>query len=103
MADSGTLDRDGFMLHWVREGSGIPMLVVGSHHFYRRYFPQALRDHFDIVFGDSRQWSPTPSGFDLTSLTINTFADDIEAIRETTGLDRPIVVGQSQHGAIALE
>lgn len=103
MTDTGTLDRDGFRLQWVREGSGVPMLIVGGQEFYRRYFPPALRNDFEIVFGDSRQWVPTPSGFDLTTLSIQTFADDIEAIRQTAALDRPLVVGQSQHGAIALE
>jgi proline iminopeptidase len=103
MTDVGTLDRDGFALQWVREGSGMELLVVGSQRFYRRYFPQGLREHFDIVFCDSRQWVTTPDGFDVTSITIDTFADDIEAVREATGLRRPIVVGQSQHGSLALE
>jgi proline iminopeptidase len=103
MTDVGTLDRDGFALQWAREGRGAEMLVVGSQHFYRRYFPQGLREHFDIVFCDSRQWATTPDGFDVTSITIDTFADDIEAARQAAGLRRPIVVGQSQHGAIALE
>ncbi|HWC34669.1 MAG TPA: alpha/beta hydrolase [Mycobacteriales bacterium] len=103
MPARGVIDRDGFRLSWVREGSGIPLLVVGSHRFYARYFPRELRAHFDILFCDSRQWVPTPAGFDLSTLTIKTFADDIEAARQVTGLDNPIVLGQSQHGAIAFE
>jgi len=79
------------------------MLVLGASSFYPRYFPAAMRDHFDMVFCDLRQWAPTPPGFDIGSLTLDCFTDDVEAIRDALELDRPIVVGQSQHGAIAIE
>ena len=103
MAASGTVDRDGFKLEWVREGSGLPMLVVGSRSFYPRYFPQSLREHFEMVFCDLRQWVAMPSGFDITTVTRDTFSGDIDALRQAVGFDRPIVVGQSQHGSFALE
>ena len=99
---SGIVDCDGFRLAWVREGRGIPMLVLGASRFYPRYFPAAMRDHFDIVFCDLRPWAPTPDGFEITTITRDTFSDDIERIRVATGLDRPIVVGHSQHGLMAL-
>jgi proline iminopeptidase len=99
---SGTVDCDGFQLEWVREGRGIPMLVLGASRFYPRYFPPAMRDHFDMVFCDLRQWVPTPDGFDIATITRDTFSDDIERVRAATGLDRPIVVGQSHHGYMAL-
>jgi proline iminopeptidase len=103
VTDEGTLDRDGFMLQWVREGSGIPMLVVGSQRYYHRLFPRHLRENFEIVFCDSRQWVATPDSYDITTITIETFTDDIEAARQATGLDKPIVAGHSQHGSLALE
>lgn len=99
---TGTVDRDGFELGWIREGQGIPMLVLGAARFYAQYFPAAMREHFDMVFCDLRQWVPTPDGFDVTTITRDTFSDDIEAVRVATGLDHPIVVGQSQHGYMAL-
>jgi hypothetical protein len=49
MTDTGTVDRDGFTLKWMREGSGIPMLVVGAPIYYQRLLPQAMRDHFELV------------------------------------------------------
>jgi proline iminopeptidase len=101
--DYGTVDRDGFILQWVREGHGLPMMVLGAARFYARYFPQSLREYFEIVFCDLRQWVPTPDGFDITSITRDTFSDDVEAIRQAVGFDQPVVAGQSQHGAIALE
>jgi len=103
VADFGTVDRDGFMLEWVREGHGLPMIVLGASRLYPRYFPQSLREHFEIVFCDLRQWVPTPDGFDVTAITRDTFSDDVEAVRQAVGFDRPLVAGQSQHGAIALE
>lgn len=103
MAASGVVDRDGFKLEWVREGSGIPMLVLGSRRFYPRYFPQSLRGHFEMVFCDLRQWVATPDGFDISTITCDTFSEDIDAVREAVGFDRPIVAGQSQHGSLAFE
>jgi pimeloyl-ACP methyl ester carboxylesterase len=103
LADFGTVDRDGFMLEWVREGHGLPVMVLGVSSFYRRYFPQSLREHFEIVFCDLRPSAPTPDGFDITAITRDTFSDDVEAVRRAVGFERPVVAGQSVHGAIALE
>jgi proline iminopeptidase len=102
VADEGTVDRDGFKLDWVREGRGLPLMVLGARWFYPRYFPQALRDHFEIVFCDLRQWAATPEGFDISTITLDTLCEDVEALRQASGLERPIVAGQSQHGAMAL-
>ena len=101
--NAGMVDRDGFQLEWVREGSGIPMMVLGAQRYYRRAFPAALRDVFEIVFCDSRQWTPTPPGFDITTITSVTIAEDAEAVRRAAGLERPIIAGHSQHGAMAFE
>jgi proline iminopeptidase len=103
VADTGTVDRDGFQLEWVREGHGFPMMVLGARHFYPRYFPQSLREHFEMVFCDLRQWVPTPDGFDVSTITLDTFSEDVDAVRQAVGFERPIVAGQSQHGAIAME
>lgn len=103
VADRGTVERDGFHLDWVREGQGTPLLIVGAERYYRRAFPQELRRHFEIVFCDLREWAPTPAGFDVSTITKDTFSDDIEAIRGASGLDRPVVMGHSHHGNIAIE
>src|SRR5689334_13161609 len=78
------------------------MLVIGGSQWYRPYFPAAMRESFDMVFCDCRHWTETPDGFDLSTLTLDMIADDYERIRAATGLDRPIVVGQSQHAYHAL-
>jgi proline iminopeptidase len=79
------------------------MMVLGAQRFYPCYFPQSLREHFEVVFCDLRQWAPMPDGFDISTITRDTFSEDVDAVRQAAGLNRPIVVGQSQHGAIALE
>ncbi len=46
---------------------------------------------------------PIPVGFNVSTISRDTFSEDVEAVRLAAGLDRPIVAGHSQHGAIALE
>lgn len=106
MADSstsGTVDREGFRLDFTREGAGIPMLVVGEARYYPRVLPEPLRDDFAMVFGDLRPWVKAPDGFDMTTISRDTYSDDIEAVRVAAGLERPIVLGHSIHGTLALE
>jgi proline iminopeptidase len=97
------MNRDGFELEIVREGRGIPMLVVGSTLYYRRALPAALRDDFELVFCSLRHWAPSPEGLDISTITVDTYSDDIEAMREAAGVERPLVLGHSIHGTIALE
>lgn len=99
----GSVNRDGFTLRFVREGSGIPMLVVAAPDFYRRVLPASLRSYFEIVFCDIRLWAPSSAEFDVATITRDTFSEDIEAVREATGLERPVVFGHSIHGTLALE
>jgi proline iminopeptidase len=79
------------------------MLVVGSAQWYRRALPMSLRQGFDITFCDLRLWAESPTGFDPTTITRDTFSDDIEAIRDALGLVRPVILGHSIHGTIAIE
>jgi proline iminopeptidase len=100
--DRGVIERDGFKLTWVREGSGPPLIVVGSAIYYRRVFPNEIRQQFELFYFDSRQWAATPPGFDVSTLTLRDWSDDIEAMRVALGVGRPIVIGHSQHGCQAL-
>jgi proline iminopeptidase len=86
MSDQGVVERDGFELEWVCEGTGTPMLVVGAQRYYRRAFPLAMRGHFEMVFFDSRQWTRTPEGFDLASLSLQILSEDTEAVRRASPL-----------------
>jgi proline iminopeptidase len=100
---TGTVEVPGARLSWVAEGSGPTILCIGSPICYRRYVPQALRDHAEIVFTDVRPWAPTESGFDVDSVTFDTHAADLDAVRRDAGADRVIAMGQSIHGVLARE
>jgi len=103
MSRSGTVDVPGARLSWVAEGSGPAILCVGSPPVYRRLFPPALRDHAEIIFTDVRLWVPTTPGFDVGTVTMDTYADDLEAVRLDVGVDRVIAMGHSIHGVFARE
>lgn len=39
----------------------------------------------------------------MSTITLDSFSDDVEAVRQAAGLDQPVVLGHSQHAALALE
>jgi proline iminopeptidase len=102
MAVSGSIDRDGFALDFVRDGRGIPLLILGSPPYYQRAFPASLRSSFDVVYGNLRIFVSGPAGFNVTTITRDTYSDDIEALRVATDLQRPIIVGHSICGLAAI-
>ncbi len=105
--DSGSsfIDRDGVRLRYFREGSGVPAVVIGSSTYYPRAFSRSLRDHLDLIFADGRHFAPLyePSESELASLTLETWTDDVEALRQSLGIDQWIVIGHSIQAQIALD
>lgn len=103
-ADGGILSLDGVEFRYVREGKGPPIVVIGSSAYHPRAFSPALRKHFELVFVDSRHFIPSyqPSEEELESLTLETFADDIEALRAHLEIGKWAVLGHSVHTQIAL-
>lgn len=95
---------DGVDFRYVREGTGPPLVVIGSSQFYPRAFSDALRTHFDMVFVDSRHFIPSyrPDEEELAALTLETFAEDVEALRAYLDIDEWAVLGHSVHAQIAL-
>ena len=55
-SDVGILRRDEVDFHYVREGEGPPIVVIGSSTYYPRAFSPALREHFELIFVDSRHF-----------------------------------------------
>ncbi|WP_170319410.1 alpha/beta fold hydrolase [Polyangium spumosum] len=93
---------DGAELHVLTEGSGPPILVPTGCgvEFYRRTFSRRLLESHSLVYVEMRgtgESSGTPEG-----ATYTTLADDLDAAREGLGIDRAVVMGHSNHGAIAL-
>jgi proline iminopeptidase len=101
---NGTVNVDGCELTYVREGHGPSILVIGSANYYQKTCSPRLRQHFDLIFTDARHVVPgyAPGSDALQQLTLDTFADDVEAIRQHLGVDRIAVLGHSVHAQIAL-
>jgi proline iminopeptidase len=101
---NGTVKVDGCELTYVREGNGPSMFVIGSAIHYQKAFSHRLRQHFDLIFADARHVVPSyaPASDALQRLTLDTFADDVEAMRQHVGVGRMAVLGHSVHAQIAI-
>lgn len=102
MRESGFLKIDDAALRFVCEGTGVPVLVLGSSIYYPRTFADSLRKRCRLICADLRHFSD--AGVTTVSATdINTYVRDIEALRTTLGLHRFVLLGHSHHGNVALE
>lgn len=103
-SDVGVVSRGGVDFRYVREGVGQPIVVIGSSTYYPRAFSPALRESFELIFVDSRHFIPSyqPTDEELASLTLETFADDIEALRKRLAINEWAVLGHSVHAQLAL-
>jgi len=107
--NAGVVEVDGAQLRYRIDGHGPPCLVVGSSVCYPRVFSQKLREHLQLVFADLRHFadprhfaSADPS-FSLDRISAQTYADDIERVRQTLELSDVVVIGHSIHGLVALD
>ena len=54
----GVVRVEGARLPYRSEGSGPPMLVLGSPTFYARALPAALREDLELIFVELRHFVP---------------------------------------------
>jgi proline iminopeptidase len=102
--EAGIVEVEGAHLGYRIEGRGQPCLVVGSSIYYPRVFSQALRQHLQLVFVDLRHFAAASDpSFTPDRISSDTYADDIEQVRQTLGLGDVVVIGHSIHAIIALE
>lgn len=101
---SGTVQVQGCELAYIREGKGPTLFVIGSSVYYQKAFSSQLRQKFDFVFADSRHFvsAYAPPADMLTDLTLETFADDVDAVRQQLSIERMAVLGHSVHAQIAI-
>ena len=101
----GKIELDGIQFNYVRQGSGNPLMVIGSSVYYPKAFSDSLKSKFDMIFVDSRHFLPNynPTDQELTDMNLATWAEDIEAARIKLNLDKIILIGHSVHAQIALE
>jgi proline iminopeptidase len=102
-ADAGSIKAGPFHLPYRVEGSGHPVIVIGTHLYYPRAFSQNLRQHFKLVFMDHRGFAPSPGPVDQSEFELEKVVDDVELLRQHLGLERIAVIGHSGHGFMALE
>ena len=97
------VDVEGARLWVEQDGEGIPILVPtgGGVEFYRRTFSRLLRAQHHFFFIEMR--GAGASTGTIQGATFASLADDVEAVRRALGLGRVFVMGQSNHGCIAVE
>lgn len=102
--ETGMVECAGARLEYVREGSGKPIVVVGLSKHYSQAFSGELRERYELICVDSRHFAPSyqPSEEEIASVTLETLADDLDAMRSHFGFDEWIVLGQSFQAQIAL-
>ena len=94
---------DGAELFCSSRGSGAVCLVLCGMGTapYERQMPSALNDRLRLVFVDLRG-SGRSSG-EPKDLTFDLIANDLEAVRVASGVERLAVLGHSIFGALAIE
>lgn len=101
--ENGSVHRDACELKYVIEGHGQPAMVIGSSLYYPKSFSQNLREHLRIAFIDWRGFANPVSEIYDSSITLNTFLEDIESIRQQIGFEQCILIGHSAHALLVLE
>jgi len=102
-AQQGFIEVDGSKLRYVVEGSGKPCLVIGSSVYYPKTFSPNLREYLKMYFVDMKWFAKDYRPENLDSVNIPSIVDDVEEIRKKLGLKKPMIMGHSIHGTIAME
>lgn len=98
----GTHEVPGAALSYVEQGRGLPLLILGSSIYYPRTFSANLCASCRLIFMDLRHFAHKLDT-ELVAITLETYCDDVEAMRIRLGLERFVLVGHSHHGNVALE
>lgn len=99
---SGFIIVDGSALRYSIEGSGIPLVVIGSAVYYPRTFSQRLRENCCFTFVDLRHFADCGGSLSPERVTLDAYSDDIESVCTSLGIDRFVLVGHSHHGNVAI-
>jgi proline iminopeptidase len=102
-ATRGKIPSGAFELSYCVEGSGPPVIVIGSAVYYRRVFSAALRQSLQLVFLDHRGFAPVRADVPVSEYALALVLDDIERARAHLGLGKVVIIGHSGHGYMALE
>jgi len=103
VSESGSLRAGPFDLGYTIEGSGMPLLVIGSAIYYPRTFSRTLREKLQLIFVDHRGFAPAWTECAAGDIDFETVLADIDRLRAHLGLERFAILGHSGHGYMALE
>jgi pimeloyl-ACP methyl ester carboxylesterase len=105
MAPTGMyIEANGLEVYYEHSGEGEPLLLVhggtATSQSWASHLP-AFTEHFEVFTPDSRGHGRTdnPAG----ELGYRVMADDLASLIDALGLQRPLVLGYSDGGQIALE
>ena len=105
--EDGLVSVNGTRLFVHREGSGEPAIVIHGgpvlDHSYLQPYLAPLGDELELVFYDQRLSGRSDGVVDSASVRLNTFVDDIEALREALGLGRVHLIAHSWGGLLAMK
>ena len=106
-ARQGMVSLDDARLFYEVIGDGEPIIVVhggpGLDHDYLQPGLDALATRHTLVYYDQRGTGRSGAELDSATINIDTFVEDIEALRQTLGYERVSVMGHSFGALIALE
>ncbi len=104
--DEGLRPINGTELYVKRMGSGPPVIVVHGgpvlEHGYLLPHLMPLARSYELIFYDQRLSGRSAATADSASVRLDTFVDDIEALRLSLAFDRIHVLGHSWGGLLAL-
>ncbi|WP_435194220.1 alpha/beta fold hydrolase [Natronomonas sp. EA1] len=98
-----TVRTNGITTHYERRGEGRPVVFIHGSIVDRSMWAaqlDALADDYTVVSYDLRGHGHT-GGSAVDRYTIELFADDLAALVDALGLDRPVLCGLSMGGLIA--
>lgn len=106
-ARQGMVSMDDARLFYEVIGEGEPIIVVhggpGLDHAYLQPGLDALATRHTLVYYDQRGTGRSGASLDPETINIDTFVEDIEALRQTLGFERVSVMGHSFGTLIAME
>lgn len=106
-ARQGLLSLDHARIYYEVLGSGDPIIVVhggpGLDHTYLRPGLDALAAQNTLIYYDQRGTGRSTAALDSASINLDTFVEDIDALRQALGYDRVTVLTHSFGALIGLE
>lgn len=105
--EDGLISVNGTRLFVHREGSGEPAIVIHGgpllDHTYLQPYLAPLGAELELIFYDQRLSGRSDGVVDSTSVRLDTFVDDIEALREALGLERVHLIAHSWGALLAMK